>query len=167
MRKYVFFILIMFIVFRFSCIDYGITPIGTKITGKIVFTGQWPENTSYSAVALATEVPPGLVPDISYLAGYCSVPYYDKPDTFYFEINDLKSGTYNWLIVAVIGSLDSLGPNNVVAEYKDPDNPELTGSITIGSQEVFDIGVLYVDFNSVHIPVCSEARTGNNDINRR
>jgi len=109
--------------------------------------------TTFSAVALATERPPGDSLKIELLRGYQIIDYQSQPDTVNYEIYpDGGAGVYSWLIVAAIGDMDSIDARNILTEYKDPDFPDSTGSIDLKDNMVFDAGTLYVDFNEVYFP---------------
>ncbi len=140
-------------VLNFSCTDHGIEPMATKIVGTVVFVGEWPSQTSFAAVALATERPPGDSLKIELLRGYQIIDYTSHPETLDYEIYpDGGAGVYNWLIVAAIGNMDSIDARNILVEYKDTLNPDSTGSIDLKDNMVFDAGTLFVDFNDVYFP---------------
>lgn len=134
-----------------GCRDRGIEPMLTSVYGVVEFEGDWPDNITFAFVVLADERPPGDVLDISYLVAYDDIPFESKPTTHEFEILPDMPGVYNWLFVAAIGSMDSIGPSNILAQYEDPDNPGEAGVVIIDTEN-FNAGTLYVDFSEVSIP---------------
>ncbi len=142
-----------FSVMNFSCLDHGIEPMATKIVGTVVFTGEWPEQTTFSAVALATERPPGDSLKIELLRGYQIIDHQAAPETLDFEIYpDGGAGEYCWLIVAAIGNMDSIDARNILTEYTTPDNPDEAACIELADNMVFDAGTLFVNFDEVYYP---------------
>lgn len=113
------FVLMFFIV---SCDDYGLSPPGSGslgpglLTGNVYFIGEMPENVQYCWVVVAYDRPPGDELDYNYLAKYYEIPLPLPSDTVPFSM-ELAPNTYNWVFVAAIGNIDSIGIWNVVGQY--------------------------------------------------
>jgi hypothetical protein len=141
-----------------ACEDHGITPAATKIVGTVKFIGAWPENATLAYVVLGYSRPPNDELNPEYMANYIEIPYSKQPAYFDYELYCEPDTTYRWLIVAVLGNLDSLGTRNIVGEYKDPLNPENPGFVRLSKNEVLVLDTIVVDFTGVHIPFAPPER---------
>ncbi len=129
--------------------DHGLMP-PPVLTGEVQFIGQMPENVVYCYVVVAIDRPPGDALDPTYLANYAEIPLPLPPDTTVNFRIPLSPGTYNWVFVAAIGNVDSLGMWNVVGQYTE-EGDTIPKPITLDWNDSLWIRIV-ADLRGVHIP---------------
>ena len=141
-------IILFAVIVFFSCsIGHGLGPEPSErpgISGKIIFTGEWPPSTSEIRIAVYKEYPPSSFLNINAFSD--PLPLYVS-ETDYFV--PLSPGGYGWVVVAWRSATQFWNPDNVLGYYKeDPESTEPSSVVVREKTSTNNIDII-ADFNNL------------------
>ena len=147
-------LMLLFLTFSCDGVDHGLPPVTEGISGKITYTGNWPDSTEWVRVAVFKKLPANALDILRNPPAFSdTLPRF--VGSYDYTLIPLDPGHYEWVVLAWkpmkkfstsdFSGLDTLGM------YAAPNEPKTPLPIEVGSGQLLTGIDIRADF-SVLVP---------------
>lgn len=130
--------------------NWQIVSKSSSIAGKIIYEGNWPEDTSYILLAIYRIKPNSDIQYIAFENVDYTQPLFVKTSSYKLAVN---SGTYNYIVIYWVGkTIKKLQDLIEIGYYRNPENPDTPARLQVLENEHRENVDIHVNFNNIEFP---------------